>query len=199
VFRPKALAVLSVALLGAAACSSSSSGGSSRDVAAGNAAVEAGLKAQAAGNITAAVADYQKALKDDPKNKYALFDLGVIDDQENNVGLASAQYQKALAVDPKFEPALYNLAIIYQQQGNEGYALHLYQQAVAANPSDASAHFNLALMLRALPKYRKDGNAQMRIALRLNPALKDPAARGKKSAKGGQQPPTASPTASSSP
>jgi tetratricopeptide (TPR) repeat protein len=63
-----------------------------------------------------------------------------------------------------------------QKRGDTRQALSLYQRAVQANPADANAHFNLALLLRSLG-YKADGNAQMKIALTLNPKLKDPAAR----------------------
>jgi thioredoxin-like negative regulator of GroEL len=52
-------------------------------------------------------------------------------------------------------------------------ALTLYERAVAANPKDANARFNLALILR-LSGRRPEGDAQMRIAVRLDPRLKDP-------------------------
>lgn len=136
-------------------------------------AINAGLALQAKGDLTGAYAKYGEALKDDPNNKFALYDLAVIDYLQSNPGLAEQRYRQALAIDENFEPALYNLAIVEQSLHKDRYALSLYQKAVQVNPSDANAHFNLALMLRAMG-YPKDGDAQMRIARRLDHTLKDP-------------------------
>lgn len=137
-------------------------------------AVKAGLAAQTRGDLVTAQQQYEQALKYNPKEKVALYDLAVIDYANANVGLAEQRYRQVLQLDPKYEPALYNLAIIVQAKGNQQEALSLYQRSVQANPADASAHFNLALMLRSM-NYKADGDAQMRIALRLDPSLKDPA------------------------
>ena len=67
------------------------------------------------------------------------------------------------------------MGVLMQALGNNSQALTYYQRAVIANPNDANSHFNLALMLRAMG-YQKDGDAQMAIALHLDPKLKDPAA-----------------------
>jgi tetratricopeptide (TPR) repeat protein len=136
-------------------------------------AISAGLALQAKGDLAGAYAKYNEALTHERNNKFALYDLAVVDALQSNPGLAEQHYRQALAVDPHYEPAMYNLAIVEQTLGNTRYALSLYQQAVQTNPSDASAHFNLALMLRATGDV-KDGDAQMRIARQLNPQLKDP-------------------------
>jgi tetratricopeptide (TPR) repeat protein len=140
-------------------------------------AISAGVRAEDRGDFTAAVGDYGRALRYEPRNTQALYDLGVVDYAQGNVGLAADQYRRVLAINARYEPALYNLAIIAQNQNDQALALSLYQRAVRAAPSDPRAHFNLALMLRAMPKYRADGDAQMRIALHLDPSLTDLAAR----------------------
>jgi tetratricopeptide (TPR) repeat protein len=139
-------------------------------------ALNAGLAAQAKGDVDAAQASYRKALHYQPKNKYAIYDLAVIDYAHSKVAAAETGYRTVLTIDPAYEPALYNLAIIDQLHGRHQEALTLYQRAVQADPSDAKAHYNLALILRAMPKYKADGDAQMAIALRLDHTLHDPAA-----------------------
>jgi tetratricopeptide (TPR) repeat protein len=149
-------------------------------------AINAGLALQGKGDLTGAYAKYNEALRYDSKSAVALYDLAVIDYEQSNPGLAEQRYRQVLALNPTYEPAMYNLAIVEQALGKTRYALSLYQRAVQTNPSDANAHFNLALMLRATGD-RKDGDAQMRIARRLNPQLSDPGA------------PSASPTGPASP
>ena len=140
-------------------------------------AITAGVAAQSRGDLNSAATDYKQALDHEPKNTQALYDLGVDYYAQDNVGLAAAQYRKVLAINARYEPALYNLAIIAQNQGNTAQSLSLYQQAVRAAPGDPRAHFNLALILRTMPKYKSDGDAQMKIAMKLDPTLHDPAAR----------------------
>jgi tetratricopeptide (TPR) repeat protein len=140
-------------------------------------AITAGVAAQGKGDLAGAARDYEKALGYEPHNTQALYDLGVVDFAQGNSGLADAQYRKVIAINATYEPALYNLAIIDQYRGNTTEALALYQRAVRAAPNDPRAHFNLALLLRTLPKYQADGDAQMKIALKLDPTLHDPAAK----------------------
>ena len=136
-------------------------------------AIDSGLALQAKGDLVGAYAKYGQALEHDSDNKFALYNLAVVDYLQSNPGLAEQRYREVLEIDPEFQPALYNLAIVELSLGNERYALSLYQKAVQLNPGDANAHFNLALMLRAMG-YTSDGNAQMKIALELNPSLVDP-------------------------
>lgn len=144
------------------------------DVKKSDAALATGMAAQAKGDYKGALAAFDEAVKHNPKNKYALYNIAVIDFTESRTAKAEAGYRRVLAIDGRYEPAIYNLAVIEQINGDEKAALALFQRAVQADPSDANAHYNLALLLRAIPKYRDDGDEQMKIALRLDPSLKDP-------------------------
>lgn len=194
-------AALTCALsLSAAACSKSdpknspsSSQGSSSAVTsakAATAALNAGLKAHAAGNLTEAAADYNKVLSFDKTNKFALYNLALIDAANGNYGLAEGKYRAALKTDAKYEPALFNLAIL-RTGADPKEAISLYQRAVAAKKTDAAAWLNLGLLLRANGKELAGDKAVLK-AIALNPQLKDPAKSGKGS--GAQSPlPTSTP------
>lgn len=156
-------------------------------------AINAGLGLQARGDLAGAYAKYSEAAKLDPHNKFALYDLAVVDNLQSNPGLAEQHYRQALVIDPRYEPAIYNLAIVEQALGKQRFALSLYQQAVQINPGDANAHFNLALMLRVMG-YRKIGDAQMRIARKLNPQLVDPISPAPPSSGNGSSPPSGAPS-----
>jgi len=172
--------VLAAALaFGATACSSdtsskerSSSSGTS-DARTATSALDAGLKAHASGDLTTAAADYQKTLKYDPENKFALYNLALIDEASGNYGLAEEKYRAALDSDPTYEPALFNLAIIRTSRDPEE-AIGLYRRAVAVRQKDASAWLNLGLLLRAAGD-RRPGDHAVTHAIELNPKLKDPA------------------------
>jgi tetratricopeptide (TPR) repeat protein len=157
-------------------------------------ALAAGLDAQGKGNLDEAVNQYNEALKYDKKNKYALYDLALIDAARSNYGEAENKYRVVLAIDPAFEPALFNLAILVKAKGDNTEAISLYKRAIAAAPKDASAHLNLGLLLRANGQTGQ-GNAEVKKAITLNPKLRDPAA----SASTPPKSPAASQSASASP
>ena len=171
------VAVTVALALGATACGGDSSGGDSSstpDAKKATTALDAGLKAHAAGDLTAASASYKKTLKYDPANKFAFYNLALIDEAGGNYGLAEQKYRAALDSDPKYEPALFNLAIL-RTGPNPKEATALYQRAVKSNPKDASAWLNLGLLLRASGA-KAEGNKSVLKAIALNPKLKDPAA-----------------------
>ncbi len=160
--------------LGATACGGSGSGDSTSapDAKKAATALDAGLKAHAAGDITAATASYEKTLKYDATNKFAFYNLALIDEASSNYGLAETKYRSALKTDPAYEPALFNLAIL-RTGPNPKEATALYKRAVASNPKDAAAWLNLGLLQRASGD-KVGGNASVLKAIALNPKLKDP-------------------------
>jgi tetratricopeptide (TPR) repeat protein len=144
-------------------------------------ALDAGLKAHAAGDLTGAVADYNKTLKYDATNKFAFYNLALSDEGNSNYGLAEAKYRSALKTDPAYEPALFNLAIL-RTSSDATEAISLYQRAVAANPKDAAAWLNLGLLLRTNGQ-KSAGDKDVLKAIGLNSKLVDPATAKVKTAK----------------
>ncbi len=152
-------------------------------------ALSAGLKAHSAGNLKAAKADYETALKYDHKNKYALYNLVLLDAANGNYGLAEDKYRAVLGLDPKYGPALFNLAILRNARGDSKEAISLYERTVAADKTAAAAWLNLGLLQRANGQ-KTAGDTSVATAIRLNPNLKDP---GKASSTGLSVLPSASP------
>ncbi len=139
------------------------------------AALDAGLRAQTDGDLQTAAEQYREALKFDAKNKYALYNLALVDAAQSNYGAAEEKYRVVLGIDPQYAPALFNLAILRKAQGDEQEAVSLYRRVIAATPKDAAAHMNLGLLLRAEGQ-KAEGDAEVRRAIALNPKLTDPAA-----------------------
>jgi protein O-GlcNAc transferase len=137
--------------------------------------LQTGLAAQGKGDLDIAAQHYQEALRYDPKNKYALYDLALIDAARANYGDAEKKYRVVLGIDPAYAPALFNLAILVKNQGNTTEAVSLYRRLLVADPKNASAHMNLGLLLRQTGQ-KPEGDAEVRQAITLNPQLKDPAA-----------------------
>lgn len=172
--------LLTIALaFGVTACGgddSSGGGGSANaaDTKKATVALTDGLKAHADGDLTKATKQYNQTLELDPGNKFAYYNLALIDEARSNYGLAEQRYRSALKSDPKYGPALFNLAIL-RTGADPKEAVSLYQRAVKANPKDASAWLNLGLLQRASGQ-KAEGNKSVQKAIALNPKLKDPAA-----------------------
>ena len=162
-----------------------------RDATKAATALENGLKAQTAGKLDEAESQYREALKYDPGNKFAMYDLAVIDATRSNYGLAAEKYRAVLATDAKYAPALFNLAILERQAGNTKESAALYRRAIAVNPKDAASHLNLGLLLRETGNTTV-GDAEVKTAITLNPKLRDPAKTAKPAAKR-TAPPSAAP------
>jgi tetratricopeptide (TPR) repeat protein len=135
-----------------------------------NEALQRGIAAQNAGRLAEAEADYREVLVHDPNNKYAYFDLGLIDQTNGALASAESNYRLALSIDPKFVSALFNLAIVRHDSGDLKESISLYRQVIKIQPDYASAHLNLGF---ALIEAHQDveGNAELKIAVQLDPSL----------------------------
>jgi tetratricopeptide (TPR) repeat protein len=179
------MVVVGVLLGGVTACGAETVKGASADTGAetsvsapdpkkAQSVLDDALQAHAAGDLGPATKKYEQVLELDPGNKFAYYNLALIDAGAGNYGLAADKYRAALKTDPAYEPALFNLAILRTDTAPEE-ALGLYQQAVDANPKDASAWMNLGLLLRSMGQPAQGDHAVSR-AITLNPQLEDPAA-----------------------
>jgi tetratricopeptide (TPR) repeat protein len=131
-------------------------------------ALNAGLRAQAAGKTSEAINDYNTVLQHDPKNKYAFYNLGLIDQQAGRADSAQTYYRKALTIDPEFAPALFNLAIL-RTVPSPNEAADLYRHVLSIQPNNADAHLNLGFVLRTLGR-NDESAAEFAKAVALNPA-----------------------------
>jgi Tfp pilus assembly protein PilF len=176
----RSLAVAVVLALGITGCSGDDSSpedssSSSADKKKAQSALEKGLAAHSEGDLTAAATQYDKVLELDPGNKFAYYNLALIDEASKNYGEAEKHYRAAIKTDPAYQPALYNLAILRTSQDPEE-AISLYRAAVKAKPKDAASWLNLGLLLRASGD-EAAGDKAVTKALELNPDLVDPAER----------------------
>ena len=133
-------------------------------------ALDDGLELQQAGDLEGAAEQYQQVLDARPTDKYANYNLGVIEGSEGRTQLAEAYYRAALDTDPAFVPALFNLAIVRTDVGATQEAMDLYRRVLDARPDDAAAHFNLGILLQAAGRGER-GLAELDAALALDPTL----------------------------
>jgi tetratricopeptide (TPR) repeat protein len=104
-----------------------------------------GLSQAQANQLGQAGTTFKNVLLLDPKNVYALYNLGVIDQTQNNTAAAIAYYNKALSSDSTYTPAMYNKAIILEATDLDA-ALALYKQIVAINPKASTAYLRMAFV-----------------------------------------------------
>jgi tetratricopeptide (TPR) repeat protein len=149
-----------------AACGSSGTAGSA---AGATADVQAGLAAQRAGDLAKAAADYLGAVKVDPRDHVAWYDLGVVAQGRGLSTSAEHDYERAVEDDRTFVPALYNLGTLLAASSPKT-AVRLYNEVIALRPNDAQAHLNLGLALEAEGQ-QSAGQAQVTYAHQLDPAL----------------------------
>jgi Tfp pilus assembly protein PilF len=176
----RSVALVSVLALGATACSGDGDPGSADATVAPDAkkaltAVNAGLEAHSAGDLALAEENYNSALEYEPTNKFAFYNLALIDESDGNYGLAEDKYRSAIETDPKYGPALFNLAILRTASDDAKEAISLYERVVAADKKDAAAWLNLGLLLRDQGQERT-GDEDVLRAIALNPSLEDPSA-----------------------
>ena len=143
--------------------------GGGRNVGRSNVLVNEGLSLQREGKLTEARDAYRRALRTDPKNKFALYDLGVLAQDAGQVNMAVGNFENALRIDPDFVPALVALAVL-EAATEPQEAIKLYQRAVKLEPNQATPHFNLGLLLRSMGQ-AANGDAEVAVALRIEPAL----------------------------
>ena len=107
-----ALTVVAVVAVGAlVAYNASSDDGKSNETQATD-LLSLGLQQHVDGKLDEAVATYREVLKKDPQNKFAYYNLGVIDQAANRYDAAENNYRLALGIDANYPPALFNLAIV---------------------------------------------------------------------------------------
>src|SRR5205809_6404919 len=136
------------ALAATASCGGTSSAQSAPDP------LSRGLQAHLAGRLDEATVAYFEALRRDPRNKFAYYDLGQIAQISSRPVAAESYYRLALEIDPGFGPALFNLAILRVEAGSAQEAIDLYQTLLVANPDYAAAHYTLGVALRSTGKQR---------------------------------------------
>jgi Tfp pilus assembly protein PilF len=68
--------------------------------------LDRGLQAHVEGRLDDATAAYRQVLARDPGNKFALYNLGLIDQTAGRRDAAERNYRLALQTDPNYAPAL---------------------------------------------------------------------------------------------
>jgi tetratricopeptide (TPR) repeat protein len=130
---------------GSSTTTANAGGSTTSDAAAVQTLLKAGISEAAAKMLDEATTTFKDVLLISPKNVYALYNLGVIDQTENKTAGALSYYDEAIGADNTYTPAMYNKAIILEAT-NLNAALALYKQIVALDPNASTAYLHIAFV-----------------------------------------------------
>jgi Flp pilus assembly protein TadD len=146
--RPRAAAILTLALLGAVAgCAGAPEQADAE--AATPAVVDArteASEARAKGDLEAALRLFVEAAEQNPTDAEAFFEIGSIYDQRGDAALAARAYSRAVQIDPQHSRALEGLGLRYFADRQLDQAYPLLQRAAAADAELWRAHNALGLI-----------------------------------------------------
>jgi tetratricopeptide (TPR) repeat protein len=118
-----------------------------------DAVFEEAQDAEEGGDAAAAEQLYRRAMKMDPADPAAPFNLGNVLRAAGRSLEAEAAYRAAMKADPGFALAWYNLADLLDDQGRTKDAVTCLIRALEADPDYADAMYNMALLLQRLERY----------------------------------------------
>ena len=105
------------------------------------------------GNYAEALSIFNKVLLEDPKNAYAYYYKGLMDDTNKKYLLAVGEYQKALKYNPDLSIIYYLLALDYDCLTQYKSALTNYKKYVSATPEENDYKKYAESRIKELKKY----------------------------------------------
>lgn len=100
----------------------------------------------------------EQAIKVDPRNANAWYNLGVVYASENRYLEALQVYEKAIELDPENPRSFLNRGAILRKLGRYEEALQSYDRAIKLNPKSPLAYHNKGLALAFMGKYQQSLN-----------------------------------------
>ena len=172
--RTRLLPLLAALGLALAACGLGGSSAPAKPADPAGDALARGIAAQNANKPDEATKDYFEVLMNDPKNKFAYYNLGQIARVQNRLAIAEGYYRLSLESDPDYGPSLFGLGAVRQALGAVDEAISLYRKDISVEPNNAAAHYNLGILLRIQGKVA-EGDAEIARGIQLDPKLPQPA------------------------
>ena len=102
------------------------------------------------GDDDRAIAEFNEAIRLDPKFAYAYSSRGLAYDHKGDLGHADPDYNEAIRLDPKYAQAYFNRGNAYYQKGDDDRAIADYSEAIRLDPKFAQAYSS-----RGLTYYQK--------------------------------------------
>jgi len=115
-----------------------------------------------------AIEAYKQAIKIDPDDAEAHFNLGVTYGDSGMYKEAIEAYKQAIRIDPNLAEAHLGLGLTYNNSGMYKEAIEAYKQAIRIDPDYADAHNNLGVTYYESGKY-KEAIEAFKQAIRIDP------------------------------
>ncbi len=107
----------------------------------------AGIKAFDAGSYADARKSFEAALKKNPNDYEALYNLGMTCEKLGDKTAAEGAYKSALAIKPELDTAAAELSALYIDAGRLDDALAVARAGLAKHPGSAALHENLGVAM----------------------------------------------------
>jgi lipoprotein NlpI len=97
------------------------------------------------GEYDRAMADYNEAIRLDPKYANAYNNRASAWSEKGDFDRAIGDYSEAIRLNPKYADAYYNRAVAWRDKGDLDKAIADYSEVIRLDPKDATAFFNRAI------------------------------------------------------
>ena len=101
----------------------------------------------AKGDSARAIADFDQAIRLDPKDSLAFHNRGLAYRSKGDLAHAIADFDESIRIDPKFARAYYNRGLVYGKKGDSRRAVADFQEAMRLDPGDSSPYNSAAWIL----------------------------------------------------
>ena len=128
-----------------------------------------GMEAMKNKNYAQAEAEFEKAIKADPKNASYYYQLGRAQAQQGKYKAAQASFKNSTELNPKFAPAFYNLGYVSERLNDNSQALVSYRKAYQIDDEYERAYI-AAGRIMARQGDNQGASAAFDKAIKINPA-----------------------------
>ncbi|MFQ5410885.1 MAG: tetratricopeptide repeat protein, partial [Phycisphaerae bacterium] len=123
----------------------------------------------ASGEIGAAMAAWEAALKSNPYHRNSLYELALLKIRRNNLPEAEHLLRRAVKLDPADRPVRFHLAVVLFNSGRRVEAVELYRRLLSEDETDVVVRLNLANALATLNPDDPAAEREYRRILRQRP------------------------------